>query len=256
MLVVETPEQVLVRLPLAGFGSRAIAFSLDVVVLSAVALGITLLLLATHDLWAAVLSVFTGNEGGSKALLGLAMVIAFALLWLWFAFFETRTGRTPGKKLMGLRVLTTTGKPISWREAWLRHILRFADLAPAFGFVAFLSTVFSEQFQRLGDRVAGTVVVRERALWRRRPEPRLAMPTSAVDDLGLPLRVRLLPEEADALDRFLRRANRLGTERTQELAEILAPALAARMGATYTDPVRFLSQTYERYANPTKGRRS
>ncbi len=249
MLEVETPEQVLVRLPLAGFGSRANAFLIDVMVLGLVSILIIFLFHLTSGLWAAVLEMFTGdtNGGAFKALQGILLIVVFALLWLWFAFFETRTGRTPGKKLMGLRVLTTTGKPISWREAWLRHILRFADLAPAFGLVAFFSSVFSPQFQRLGDRVAGTVVVRERVIWRRRIEPRLVIGPTPKEAAQIPIHVRLRPEEAEALDRFLRRANRLGEDRARELAEVLAPSLAKRIGASYTDPVAFLSLAYERY---------
>ena len=250
MLEVETPEHVLVRMPLAGFGSRGLAFVLDVFIIGIFSLFLILFFSLTLPMWASVMEVFTSKEGGYNILAGLVLVLVFAILWLWFAAFETRTGRTPGKKMMGLRVLTTTGKPISWREAWLRHILRFADLAPALGLVAFLSSVFSPQFQRLGDRVAGTVVIRERALWRRRPEPRLVLAPTPDEAVNMPLRVRLRPEEAEALDRFLRRAARLGEDRARELALVLAPTLSKRIGAHYTDPVRFLSLAYERYNAP------
>lgn len=253
VLVVETPEQVVVRLPLAGPETRAIAFVVDIVIIFFSLLAVVYVFAFGADLLRAIIEPIFSQGGAERVMAGLAMLLLFAFLWLWFSWFEAKFGKTPGKKLLGLRVLTTTGKPIAWREAWLRHLMRFTDLAPAFGLIGFLSAVSSPTFQRLGDRVAGTVVVRERAVWRRRPELRIKLEPTPEEAVRIPLVVRLQPEEAEVIDRFLRRANRLGAERSRELAEMIAPALAQRMGASYTDPLRFLSQAYERYAAPVRG---
>jgi hypothetical protein len=103
---------------------------------------------------------------------GLALSIA---VWLildlifttcYFLFFETlMRGRTPGKKLTQLRVVSLDGRVIGWRQSVLRNLLRMVDYMPAGYLVGVVAMVASPRVQRLGDLVAGTVVIRERQVF-------------------------------------------------------------------------------------------
>jgi hypothetical protein len=101
-----------------------------------------------------------------------------------------------------------------------------------------------ERFRRLGDRVAGTMVVVEDRL--RVAEPiRLSPPAAAGELEALPDRVALSAAEREALELFLRRRD-LAPARRLELAEMLSPHLARRLGVAAPDPARFLALVYER----------
>src|SRR5207253_9329283 len=85
------------------------------------------------------------------------LFLAFFVIW-WFygVLFETfMNGQTPGKYVLGLRVLTDTGQPINGMQATLRNLLRAADLLlPLFGL---LVMTLNRKYQRLADLVAGTI---------------------------------------------------------------------------------------------------
>src|SRR5262249_15252496 len=90
---------------------------------------------------------------------GLLLLLVFAAQWLYFVVWEALRGTTPGKMALGLRVLTTEGRPIGVTEAALRNLLRAADALPIGYLVGVASMTLSPRFQRLGDLVAGTIVV-------------------------------------------------------------------------------------------------
>jgi hypothetical protein len=111
-----------------------------------------------------------------------------------------------------------------------------------------MSMIATRRFQRLGDLVAGTIViVPERA---RNATPLLLFPPAQPYELAqLPDDVRLDAEERHAIEMFLRRGPRLGRARQLELAGMIAPQLAARFGLRSEDPVRTLALLYDRAAN-------
>ncbi|MBK8057237.1 MAG: RDD family protein [Gemmatimonadetes bacterium] len=85
------------------------------------------------------------------------------MVWGYFTLFEGfRDGQTPGKKWMGLRVIRDTGHPITVREAGARNLLRIVDLLPPPYLLGILFIAFHPKGKRIGDLVAGTVVVRDR----------------------------------------------------------------------------------------------
>jgi uncharacterized RDD family membrane protein YckC len=88
----------------------------------------------------------------------LAAFVVSALVLLAYSYFEGRSGQTPGKRLMGIRVLGTDLQPCGFGRAVLRNLLTFVD-----GFFNFLvgalMVAFTENWQRLGDFAARTVVV-------------------------------------------------------------------------------------------------
>jgi uncharacterized RDD family membrane protein YckC len=247
---VETPEHVRFRYRLAGPARRAVAYLLDLLI----RIGCVLLF------WAALALAGgpdeTAVQGVSR---GVMLVFAFALEWGYYVLFETTgNGRTPGKRALGLRVIKEGGFPIGFADSVLRNLLRAADFLPAGYALGLLAMVGDRRFRRLGDRVAGTmVVVEERG---RVAEPLVLSPPPAPGELeALPHAPSLSPAERESLELFLRRRD-LSPARRAELAELVAPLLARRHGVTAADPVRYLALLHARAqaggAGPSPGARS
>jgi hypothetical protein len=149
--------------------------------------------------------------------------------------------------------VTLGGQPIGFTESVLRNLLRAADGLP-FGqlgiawpsyAIALVVMGKDKKFRRLGDLVAGTMVVVED---RRVVADRLRIdpPPSPQELAYLPQRLPLSGEELEALELFLRREGRLGPAREDELASMVAPIFAKRLGVRYRDPTRFLKVLYAR----------
>lgn len=142
----------------AGLISRFFAVLIDSLLLLALTLAIGLPL----GLLAAAATVAAGPFGWAAGLLfGPFLLLLFAAWILYFTYFESTSGQTPGKHLLNLRVVDpTTGRPPSAGRALLRSLLRIVDWAPALYLLGFVVALVTEHKQRLGDLVAGTVVVR------------------------------------------------------------------------------------------------
>ena len=142
-----TPEHVEVRLTPAGLGRRFVAVLVDS--FSAVALA------------AAVTFPFQAvlPPGVTRALF---LTASFATGWGWHVFFEAyRQGRTPGKQLLGLRVVDGRGLPLSLEQALVRNVVRALDFAPVFYGLGALACQYDPRRRRLGDIAADTLVIRE-----------------------------------------------------------------------------------------------
>jgi RDD family len=176
------------------------------------------------------------------------LLAVFAVQWVYFVVLEGLTGRTPGKSALRLRVVTTTGRPIHFTDAALRNVLRAADALPTAYVTGLVSMALTRRFQRLGDLVAGTMVILEA---RARPAVALRLwpPASEAELLGVPEHVALDAEERAALELFLRRRGTLGGAREWELASTVAPALEERFGFRASDPVRTLALLYDAAVN-------
>src|SRR6266581_1095419 len=139
-LGIETPEHLVLEL-----------------VLAFVLLGLAIQLLPTP----------TGGDavGPWSTLAAIVLILTvFLLFWGYFLLFEAfNDGRTPGKRLMGIRVVMDTGHPLTFTAAAVRNLVRIVDMQPLFTYQVGLGFVlFHPQNKRLGDIVAGTVVVRDR----------------------------------------------------------------------------------------------
>ncbi|MEA2685495.1 MAG: hypothetical protein QOE93_690 [Actinomycetota bacterium] len=148
---VVTPEAVPLDLQPAGIGSRFIALLIDWVVQS-------LLLFA-------VLLLGIGLSAGDAGGVGIALffLLTFGVLFGYPIIMETLwRGRTLGKAAMGLRVVTTEGAPVRFRHAAIRSALGLVDFFVTSGAAAVISVLATRNNQRLGDLVAGTLVLRER----------------------------------------------------------------------------------------------
>ncbi len=156
-LSIETPELVTIEMPIAGVGSRFIAVLVDYLIWT-VALVVSVLLILLVDP-----SLNSFSKLGEKWSIALVILIFFIWYWGYFTLFETFwSGRTPGKRLVKIRVIQSSGRGIGFFEAMIRNLLRVVDGAPAVYAIGVISVLVTRQHQRLGDLAAGTIVVHER----------------------------------------------------------------------------------------------
>lgn len=202
---VETPEGVLIRLRVAGPMVRALAWSIDAVLRTAIVMGLLPL--------------------GIMGMLGWTLygLISFLLWWFYSIFFEVfQGGQTPGKRMMGIAVIHDDGTPIGWQASMLRNLLRAADLLPALYGLGLMATLFTRNAQRMGDLVAGTLVVYKDSQSATKLDLPKVLPVPPPLSLSLP--------EQRALVSFAENSGSLSLERMTELSDILEP-LSGRKGS-------------------------
>jgi uncharacterized membrane protein SpoIIM required for sporulation/uncharacterized RDD family membrane protein YckC len=161
---IETPENVAFSYTIAGIGSRAAAAIVDqliiwfIIVAMFIIFGMALGAMGSTGVVAGIERAF-----GSWLAAGLYLA-GFALSWGYFVFFEALSdGQTPGKKMFGLRVVQDGGYSISFSASAVRNLVRVLDAQPGFFyFVGMATAIFSRTSKRVGDHVAGTIVVHER----------------------------------------------------------------------------------------------
>jgi uncharacterized RDD family membrane protein YckC len=240
----ETPEHIVFRYQLAGPARRLFAHLLDLLLCYGIVFVLGIL----------VVLAFFGNAtsgelgSGAKAGSGILLVALFAAQWLWFVVWEATRGQSPGKKIAGIRVLADNGRPIGWRAAALRNLLRAADALPTGYLVGLVSMLLTSRFQRLGDLVAGTIVVIPAHADAAAPID-LWPPAHPSELATLPDDITLDADEREAIELFLRRRLTVGRAREVELAEMIAGPLGARLGYRHADPSRLLAMVYDRAVN-------
>ena len=160
VLIIETPERVPLHFALASIGNRFIACAIDhaIQVLAIGLIAIASVVLASFSFIEQTVS------GAPKWVIAVMIILLFLIFAGYFAFFEwIWNGQTPGKRWLKLRVIREDGRPITFWEAAVRNLLRSLDMMPLpFYSVGLISVFSSNRDQRIGDMVAGTVVVRER----------------------------------------------------------------------------------------------
>lgn len=162
---IKTPEYVSLQFQVAGLGSRASALIIDQLILM--------------TLNAAVFIVLYIIMSGSSPLpfflqmndlpIGITIIALFIINWgYYFAFEFFYGGRTIGKKLLGIRVIQENGHSITLLSSFIRNLLRIIDSLPLGYFVGMIMVFFHSKHKRIGDLVAGTIVVHERKAIRKR----------------------------------------------------------------------------------------
>ena len=195
---IETPEGIALRLRAAGALPRAQAWMVD-------------MLLRMGVLVLAMIPLSLFGMGGN----GLAMLLLFALTWAYSVVCEVWLGgQTLGKRALGLRVVNADGTPVTWLPSVVRNLLRVVDVLPGVYGVGLVSTLIDPYARRLGDIVAGTMVIHAIELPAGQQVPTLA---------AVPLPVVLVADEQAALVEFAERSGQLTLQRQEELANLLAP---------------------------------
>ncbi|QDV22346.1 RDD family protein [Aureliella helgolandensis] len=236
-----TPENIEFEYALAGPFQRLPAFAFDFAIRVVAFFALVFLMALTSGL-------FSIN---SSLVSIVALLLFFFLSWFYGIYFETRfNGRTIGKMVFRLRVISTDGRPINGAQAALRNLLRLADMCvllslqifdpeapPAFLIptmsVGLVVMTLSPKLQRLGDLAAGTLVVSE----QRRSTPLVLQP----EDLRAFGLAELIPANyvvssslAQTTGTYMENRRRLSPARRDEVAKHLAEPLLAQFGMLNT----------------------
>ncbi len=216
-----SPDQVRIELPLAAFTRRLAAYLIDQAIFLAL---LSLLLLLTY--------LATGRLGEPWERNLLTPLVGVSLLLLtihgWHILFEYRwRGATPGKVLMGIRVVGEDGTAPTLGQCFYRNLLRLADFMPSLYVLGVLLIWVTPRAQRLGDLVAGTLVVESEPQPLAPPRPEES-PTARLSRSERAAK----PAEADLLAHYFMRRPDL----SQEVREELAVEVARAVGV---DPMRF-----------------
>lgn len=193
----ETPEGIAIELRPSGLSARAFAYLLDFLIRFGVLYAV------------AIVTSIMGGFG-----VGLLLILWFGLEWFYPVVFElSRWGATPGKRVLGIKVVMDNGLPITPAASITRNLLRTADFLPALYGFGVISMLLRRDFKRLGDIAANTLVVYQPA-----PPPKVT-----IDDVEPLAPVRpLQPQDQAAVVALAARASRLTRERLDELAALAA----------------------------------
>lgn len=212
-----TPEGLILALVPAGIMPRLSAWLLDFFI--RIAVMIVLIIIFTN----------LGDMG-----YGMILISYFLINWLYPVFFEVwRGGMTPGKKSNHIYVCHDDGTPISLQSSMIRNLLRVADFMPMFFMGGALTMMFNKKSQRIGDMVAGTMVVYQlendmaniyKTVAGIKPFAQTNSMANTHYDVYSPLfTFQLNYHEQKALLSLEERLGFLSTERQQEITYHLAP---------------------------------
>jgi uncharacterized RDD family membrane protein YckC len=241
-LIIDTPEQVALEMPIAGIGSRFMAIAVDTLLQIVLYLAAFFVLILVGPL---VLGLMPGAGLVGAAIGPAVLVIAsFCVYWGYFAAFEILwRGQTPGKRAAGIRVIKLSGRPIDATAAILRNLLRPVDFMPGLYAGGVVCMFLNTHSRRIGDLVAGTVVVHDHradepsSLWR----PEATKQTFAAG----PEAGRVTADEIIVIETYLDRRHAFSADVSDRVAEQIAGRLAERIGlvrAPGQDLDKFLEQ--------------
>lgn len=229
---VVTPENIAFEYALAGPFQRLPAFAFDFAIRAAVYVGL-LFLLGMFTAFAGIGGVFVSVA---------ATILFFVLSWFYGIYFESRfNGRTLGKMLFKLRVISTDGRPINGTQAAVRNLLRLADMGvllslqvfstdapPAYVIptmsIGLVVMTLSPKLQRLGDLAAGTLVVSEAprpTRWNLQPEDLRAYGLAEL----IPANYQVSSSLAQTTALYMENRKRLSISRRNEVSRHLSRPL-------------------------------
>jgi uncharacterized RDD family membrane protein YckC len=241
LLTIATPEQIDLHYNVAGLGSRFVAILLDQLIMFAAYIVVGLLLFMVL----AAIGMTHHLDTLSNWILAVIIFIFFAIYWGYFALFEAWWhGQTPGKRVMQLRVIKDSGRQITLFEALARNLLRFIDYFPSFYLVGVITMLCNKRNKRLGDFVAGTLVVHERT--EEQPllfqsSMNLVTPANTANEPWREQTPAMFPADAIAklngqdllvIETFFSRMLDLTLETRATIAYRIAGQLTAKMGVT------------------------
>jgi len=218
-LTIDTPEQVPLEFMLAGIGSRFMAAFLDILI----ELVLYLIMVLLSVWWAS-----SGFLSGSRSVWWSAIVslVVFCINWGYYAIFEALwKGQTPGKRWARIRVIKDSGRPINTFEALARNLLRAVDFLPLFYGVGVITMLLNAKNRRLGDYVAGTLVVHESS----EGESKMFFNTPTKAEFTLHQAAGLTLQEAELIETFLARRLDIPPEVRRLNGKRIADMVSARL---------------------------
>lgn len=248
-LTIETPEQIELEFPIAGLGSRGMALLVDTVI----QLVVVIVVLITTSLISPDLSRYWVTAG--KWMTAAIILLMFCLYWGYFAIFEVFwNGQTPGKRQARIRVITASGRPITVFEAIARNFLRAVDSQLLY-IVGAIAIAVDKKNRRLGDMVAGTVVIHE--LQEQGDSYWYAQKSDVVSKPSVEAVTAMTAQEFQLIETFLNRRLDLPYEQRQRTAQNIADHIGARLNvppADRTSPENFLEELSRRYRDNARYR--
>jgi len=227
-----TPENIAFRYRVAGPFQRLPAYLID--------LGIRIVVAMTGMF---ALTIAFGMLGWPGIGAGLGFILWFVLAWFYGGLFEAFwNGQTPGKRMMQIRVVTVDGRPINALQAVMRNLLRAVDSQPSLVLlghpiwllgtylVGLVAATTNNRFQRLGDLVCGTMVVREERGVRMPALPRTDLPQVRRLEALIPPGFQPSRSLSRALAAYVQRRLQFSLARRQEIARHLGEPLRRRFG--------------------------
>jgi uncharacterized RDD family membrane protein YckC len=240
-LTIETPEQTALEFPLAGIGSRFLAILADSAIQLALAVAVGIV--AFYLLPLARLTSIVGPQW----MFASVIIVWFLIYSGYFALFEALwNGQTPGKRWAQIRVIKDDGRPISAYDSVARNTLRIVDELPTMYITGVICIFLSKQNKRLGDYVAGTVVVHEKTIQEARPflETKSDPSWPAYDMSVITL------DELHVIETFLHRRDSFEPALRTSMAAKIAKRIGEKLGANVTawpQTEKFLEAVYEQY---------
>lgn len=245
-----TPENVELRYEVAGVGSRLYAAMLDYAILSfgylALLFGGAFAVAALRDLWrSSGIDQRLVSDFMPYGTLALVVLLAFFGWWGYFVLFEALwNGQSPGKRMLGLRVVRAVGQPIGVGPSLVRNVLRAVDL---FLFIGVLVMLLDRSSRRLGDLAAGSLVVREPGGFGRGALVSVDIPdVPAAQVEALPNAARLTMAHYTLVRDYFARRHKLRPAQDAALAARLVADLAGLLEVDPShigDPATFLATT-------------
>ena len=223
LTTIETPERVAFTYDVAGLGTRVIAYLIDLAIRGGV------LMLGFVAFF--VIRETQGIGGISSAVRAAGIVAFFLLQWGYVTLFEAFwNGQTPGKRVMGIRVIKDGGFPAPLVDVALRNVMRVVDFLPLFYGIGAICIFLSKRHQRLGDIVSGTLVVRQTTSHPPSLDEILAAHSQADSSRDRrQIQVPLSVPEFEAIVEFLERADGLLAEARGRIAEKFAAVIRRRI---------------------------
>lgn len=227
----ETPESVELEFTLAGIGNRAYALLIDYLVLGLFLILLMLLWgLLYYFLWEVLqLHQIVGGDRLSQWLLAMQLLLVFSCFVGYFVFFETLwQGQTPGKRYLKTRVIRDNGRPIGLTQATLRALLRPLD---DWFYIGMMLIIFTRQEKRLGDWVAGTLVIQEKPEHHRHIALQITGDRQALAQnlQTTTMLQQLTPEDFAKIRAYLERRRELLPPARQRLSQQLAQPLQTQL---------------------------
>jgi uncharacterized RDD family membrane protein YckC len=220
---IRTPESVELEFTLAGIGNRTVALVVDYLIWGAL---LILVLFIWGFLSASLVEYFPQGRDIRLWLTAISALIVFLVYTSYFVVLETLwQGQTPGKRYAKIRVIRDDGQPAGLSQALLRSLLRPVD---DIFFLGMLMIILGKQEKRLGDLVAGTLVVQEE-----RPVTAAEFPVSPqAQALAKELLTRgtigaMLPDDFAVIREYLQRRTVMEAIARADLARRLAHQVAA-----------------------------
>lgn len=251
--IIDTPENIEFAYDIAGIGSRFLAAIID-----SLLIGIALSIVNIAGSIFGNSSFLDSGPGQRNILVAISILLNFIIFWSYYIVFEmVWSGQSPGKRIIGLRVVRSRGQPITFASSAIRNLVRLVDFMPSFYGIGVVAMFIDRRVRRLGDLAAGTLVVKERrevtleSLTTAVTAPVLTTPSDSPGDTPqttLPNLHLLTDQDYNLAQEFLRRRSELSLDARVRLAKQLASGLQARLGVPQGgDSERFLQYVVNEY---------